>query len=88
MTSLFVVPDDVAQLVARRLADLRCCQVGGGRGPWGWSTLYVGVLTRVIKNQPTTDASSGSLRIGTWLDGCSLLETLNLPNISELKYGL
>ena len=87
MTFLLVVPGDVAQLVARRLADLRCCQVGGGCGPWGWSTLCVGVLTRV-KNQPTTDASSESLRIGTWFGGCSLLGTLNLPNISELKYGL
>jgi hypothetical protein len=30
---LLVVPDGVAQLVARRLADLRCCKVGEGRGP-------------------------------------------------------
>ena len=30
---LLVVPDGVAQLVARRLAHLRCCYVGEGRGP-------------------------------------------------------
>ena len=30
---LLVVPDSVSELVARRLADLRCCLVGEGRGP-------------------------------------------------------